>query len=181
MTSSLIAFLVAQKDAIAAAADIVTILGVPVAIFVYLREKHKERRRREYETYDALDERFIEFQRMCLEHPTLDIHDIQSRDARELTGLEQKQELVAYTILFSIFERAYLMYYDQTTDVKARQWTGWEDYIRNYLARERARSAWQSLNSVGGSFDSKFVNYMNLLLQNAVPNSSSSGRAEARR
>ena len=43
------------------AAHIVTILGLPLAIFLYYQEKKKGRRDREYGTYNALDDKYIQF------------------------------------------------------------------------------------------------------------------------
>lgn len=52
---------------------IITILGVPFAIFMYLDEQKSQRAEREYGTYDALDDKYIELQQLCLQYPKLDI------------------------------------------------------------------------------------------------------------
>ena len=38
---------------------IITILGVPAAIFVYIKEQENQRAEREYGTFDALDAKYI--------------------------------------------------------------------------------------------------------------------------
>ena len=37
-----------------------TILGIPIAIILFVNEKRQERRDREYGTYHALDEKYLE-------------------------------------------------------------------------------------------------------------------------
>ena len=54
---------------------VIVILGAPLAYIQYLRTKRKEKRDREYGTYNALDEKYLEFQKLCLEHPYLNIFD----------------------------------------------------------------------------------------------------------
>lgn len=134
------------------------IFGFPIVISQYLIAKKKEKKDREYGTYNSLDEKYLEFQKLCLEFPRLDIFDIQDYGpSRELSVEEKKQELILFTILFSIFERAFLLYYDQNSEIKKRQWSGWNNYINCYCNRENFRSAWELS---GSTFDTKFEKYM---------------------
>ncbi|MGB5157786.1 hypothetical protein [Desulfobacterium sp. N47] len=41
--------------------SVVTILGLPLAVLLFYLEKRKERRDREYGTYNALDDKYIYF------------------------------------------------------------------------------------------------------------------------
>nr|CBX28143.1 unknown protein [uncultured Desulfobacterium sp.] len=70
---------------------------------------------------------------------------------------KNRQEQVLFLILISILERAYLMYHDQSTDIKKRQWTGWVEYIRDYCRKENFRRRWPTL---GPQFDKGFVTFM---------------------
>jgi hypothetical protein len=54
-----------------AATYLITLIGVPVAITVYIREQNLQRAEREYGTFDALDAKYIEVQQLCLEYPEL--------------------------------------------------------------------------------------------------------------
>src|SRR5262245_45954337 len=110
------------KDLFEFASYCVVVLGIPMALLQYWsasrreqkdrqreQEAHeKERTDRQYATYDELDDRYIEYQRCCLQHPELDVWDIKDPQPRQLTVEQKKQELQLFTILFSIFERAYL-------------------------------------------------------------------------
>jgi hypothetical protein len=136
---------------------VAVVIGVPLALLQYRMTVRKEQEDREYGTYDALDEKYIEFLKLCLSHPYLDIFDVPDKAPVELSPSQRKQELMAFFILFSILERSYLMYSDQSTIIKKRQWTGWEDYIGGYLRRPNFRMAWENY---GAQFDSEFQNYM---------------------
>ena len=67
-------------------ANIATLLGVPIAIWLFANEKRRERLDREYGTYDALDEKticscissrskWIDYIQLCLEYPDIDLYD----------------------------------------------------------------------------------------------------------
>lgn len=141
------------KDVLEAISYLTIVLGLPAALVQYRRKSLKEQQDREYGTYNALDEKYLEFQRMCFAHPHLDIFDIPDASPHQLTDDERKQELIAFTMLFSIFERAYLMYGDQSSRIKRQQWTGWQEYLTDFCARENFRRAWRIS---GNTFDTTF-------------------------
>jgi hypothetical protein len=140
-------------------------LGLPTAVFQYRRSKIREQTDREYGTYNALDEKYLDFQKMCFEHPELDIFDIADASPVSLTEEQQKQELVAFTMLISVFERSFLMYHDQSSAVKRAQWTGWDEYIRSYCDRANFRNAWEIS---GETFDRNFENYVEQILATSI-------------
>jgi hypothetical protein len=147
----------AAKFVIDILGGITVLLGVPIGLYQFMRAVKKEQRDREYATYDAVDQKFIEFETFCFDHPRLNISDIENAHSYELTAEEQKQELIAFSVLLSMFERAFLMYQDQSTEIKRRQWSGWDAYIREYCKRENFRKAWPIC---GTTFDSEFQAYM---------------------
>ncbi len=147
----------AWKDVLEAASYLMILFGLPLGLLQYVRATRKEQLDREYGTYNALDEKFIAYQLLCLERPDLDIFDIQHETIRGGAAEGGKQEVIAFTILFAIFERAYLMYHDQSSELKQRQWTGWDEYIRSFCARDNFRRAWELS---GSTYDKDFENYM---------------------
>lgn len=153
---------IAINEHLQIAAHVVTILSLPGAILIYYREKRRERLDREYGTYNALDDKYIDFLKLCAEHPELDIFEIPiGTDRKE--PLAERQELILYTMLISILERAYLMYSDQCTEIKARQWNGWHDYALDYCRRTGFRNAWRK---IGSGFDLEFCSYIDDLIAN---------------
>ena len=145
------------KDVLEALSYIVILLGVPTGLVQYFQAVKKEQLDREYGTYNALDEKFLEFQNLCLAHPYLDIFDLPDKVPITLSPAQHKEELIAFTMLFSIFERAFLMYCDQAAPIKQRQWMGWDEYIQSYCKRGNFKLAWQTC---GGTFDKDFEKYM---------------------
>jgi hypothetical protein len=115
----------------------------PLALIGYLRSIRAERREREYRAYDELDNKFLEYQKLALEHD-LDLIDLPDCSPF-LAGdrLRKKHELVTATCGFALFQRAYLMFHDQSDAFKARQWAGWERLLTAFVARWSVRDAWQ--------------------------------------
>lgn len=145
-------------DYLDAISKLIVILGLPLAFIQYQRTKRKEKRDREYGTYNALDEKYLEFQQLCLKYPYLDIFDISDSNPGELNDSQKKEELIIFTMLFSIFERAYLLYSDQYSNIKKRQWVGWDSYIKSFCQRKNFLEAWKVS---GETFDTRFESYMN--------------------
>ena len=139
------------------ASYVVVILGVPTGIFQYVRSSRQERRERERQVLDAVSASYIEFLHLCLDRPYLDVFDIPDEDPQPLTPVQQKEELIAFAVLFSIFERAYLLHTDPPTRITSGQWREWETHIRGYFQRANVRRAW----SMGASsYDPRFVDFM---------------------
>ena len=78
-------------DYLDAISKIVIILGLPLAFIQYKITKRKEKRDREYGTYNALDEKYLEYQRLCLRFPYLDIFDLPDKKPRELDKFKRKK------------------------------------------------------------------------------------------
>ena len=140
---------------------IVTLMGVPAAIFIYTKEQRLQREEREYGTYDALDEKYIELQQLCIEYPELDIFDTPYAEPRKLTEEQQKQEEAIILIRISIFERAFLMYQRTPSKAKNEQWDGWDSEIKEWLERKNFREVW---NMHAPYYDKTFFKYFNQYL-----------------
>ncbi|MCA9872611.1 MAG: hypothetical protein KC441_03130 [Anaerolineales bacterium] len=142
-------------------ANVAAILGIPAAIFLFVNEKQKERREREYGTYDALDDKYIAYLQLCMENPELDLYDLPLAQNVELSPQQKIRQYAMFEILLSIFERAFLMYRDQSNKTKQRQWSGWDAYIHDYGRRETFRRLWQLR---GTEYDVDFIAYIDLVV-----------------
>lgn len=87
------------KDAFELLSYVVVVLGGPVAIWHYIRatrreqdERLRERRDCERAVYDALDERYLDYLRLCLEHRALDIFDLPDAHPVPLSPEQRKPE-----------------------------------------------------------------------------------------
>jgi hypothetical protein len=115
----------------------------PLALIGYLRAKDKEQQEREYRTYDELDNKFLAYQRLALQH---DLDLIEAPDASvALAGdrLRLKHELVTASCGFALFQRAFLMFHGQSGEFKARHWQGWDRLLTTFVSRPGVRHAWQ--------------------------------------
>ncbi len=138
------------------ATAIVNILGVPTAIFIYIKEQRLQREAAEYGTYDALDNKYIELQQLCLEYSNLDIFDTPYETPAKLNEQEEKQEEAILLIRVSIFERAFLMYSRTPKKAKSAQWQGWEEDILDWMDRPNYSKVWLEQKEY---FDSEFMKY----------------------
>lgn len=141
---------------------IAQLVGIPVGIVVYGLNKRKERLDREYGTYNALDEKYVEYLTLCLEHDDLDVADVPKGRAEPLTPEQRRRELIMFSILLSIMERAYLMYRDESDAARQSQWEGWSAYIVDWSRRPNFASAAPVLSQ---QFDRRFSEYLDGLIQ----------------
>jgi len=143
-----------------------TALGIPLAIYLFYEDRKREIREREYVAYDGLDSNYIEYLKLCLENPELDVFHIPIEDAKNGEGKQaekDRKEMIMFAILFSILERSYLMYQHEHTGVKIRRRAEWEKYIINdWLPRENFRRMWKLH---GEEYQVDFVRYMNSLVK----------------
>jgi hypothetical protein len=150
-----------MNDFVQIVAHLVTIGGVPLAIWLYLQEKRRERHERAYGAWHALDSQYLRFLELCLARPDLDVLDLPVGDGGEPTNDQIRQEQILFRMLITLLERAFVMYHEQTTDVEERQWGQWLGYMKDFATRENFRLAWPQLSQ---RFDSDFVGFMDELM-----------------
>ena len=129
----------------------------PLALMEYLKVKKRDRLEKEYDTYHELDNRFFDYQKLALEYYDLDILDVPNNDPSLAFDKKRKQEMVAHSILFSLFQRAYLMFSSQTELFKDKQWSGWKLFLNVFIRRESVRAAWKLSKT---TYDTDFQAFM---------------------
>ena len=117
---------------------IVTVFGFPLAIIAYLIEQRKERENEDEEVYELLTADYTDFLKLVIANP-----DLKLRSQCEILGLTEEQRervQVLFEILISLFERAYLLSYDdKMTRKQQRRWLSWEDFMLEWCEREDFR------------------------------------------
>jgi hypothetical protein len=110
---------------------VVTVIGLPLAIGVFLYEQRKERDNEEEEVYHLLSDAYMDFLKLVIANPDL---KLRSRGpSPSLTEEQQERKLVIFDMLVSLFERAYLLAYEEDMSPKQlRRWLSWEDYMREW-------------------------------------------------
>lgn len=118
---------------------IVTVVGLPLAILVFVYEQRKERENEEEEVYQLLSDSYQDFLQIALEHPSL--HLFSHDQTSSLTNEQREQMLVIFNMLISLFERAYLLLHAEgMSPTQARRWLSWEDYMREWCDRADFRA-----------------------------------------
>jgi hypothetical protein len=61
---------------------------------------------------------------------------------QSLTPEQRERRFAIFGILISLFERAYLLVYEEDMDKRERRlWQSWEDYMREWVRRSDFRAA----------------------------------------
>jgi hypothetical protein len=120
---------------------IVTIFGLPLAIGVFIYEQKKERRNEQEEIYQRLSDEYAKFLRLILDNA--DLHLLRKGgEGAELTEEQKERKFTIFNILVSLFERAYILVYEDEMDRQTRRlWQSWEDYMREWCRRGDFRAA----------------------------------------
>lgn len=118
---------------------IITVFGLPLALFIFIYEQRKERDNEEEETYQQLSDAYTDFLKLVLANPDLKLRSTTA--AQDLTDEQQERRLALVEILISLLERAYLVAYEANmTARQQRRWASWDDYMREWCRRDDFRS-----------------------------------------
>jgi hypothetical protein len=117
---------------------VVTVVGLPLAIWVFMYEQRKERDNEDEEVYQLLSDAYHDFLKLVLANPDLKLRS--QPPTPNLTEEQQERMLVIFEMLIALFERAYLTAYDDRMSVKQqRRWHSWEDFMREWCRRDDFR------------------------------------------
>ncbi|HUX89255.1 MAG TPA: hypothetical protein VMV48_01020 [Gallionellaceae bacterium] len=123
---------------------VVTVVGLPLAISVFIFEQRKERDNEEEEVYQLLSDNYQEFLKIALENP--DLRLFSSEETPALSAEQRERMFIIFNMLISLFERAYLLLYEEKMNEKQlRRWRSWEDYMGEWCNRVDFRSALPAL------------------------------------
>jgi hypothetical protein len=113
---------------------IVTVIGFPLAIFVFIYEQRRERENEEESVYQLLSDNYQDFLKIALDHP--DLRLFATEETPDLSAEQREKMFIIFSMLVSLFERAYLLLYDRDMPVaQRRRWLSWEDYMREWCQR----------------------------------------------
>ena len=142
---------------------IVTVVGLPLAISVFVFEQRKERDNEEEEVYQLLSDNYQEFLKIALENPDLRLFATEETPA--LSAEQRERMFIIFSMLISLFERAYLLLYeDKMNEKQLRRWRSWEDYMGEWCNRVDFRA---SLPALLRGEDPEFASYIQQLSLNS--------------
>lgn len=117
------------------ASFVVTVFGLPFAIFLFLYEQRKERDAEDEEAYQLLQNAYNDFLKIVLDNPDLQLRS--TTMSPNLSDEQRERMLIIYEMLIALFERAYIVSYDEDlSGVALRRWNSWDDYMREWCRRE---------------------------------------------
>jgi hypothetical protein len=146
------------------ASYVVTVIGLPLAIAVFLYEQRKERENEEEEVYQLLSDNYQEFLRIALDNP--DLRLFSAGATASLSDEQRERQFIIFNMLISLFERAYLLLHeDDMAPKQARRWNSWEDYMLEWCRRPEFRA---SLPRLLRGEDPSFVRYVERLAASAA-------------
>ena len=124
---------------------LVTIVGLPLAIGVFIYDRRRERQSDEEEIFLRLADEYADFMRLVIDNA--DLHLLSPAAKGELGEDQLERKHALFAILVSLFERAYvLVYEDDMSRQQARLWQSWEDYMTEWCQREDFRAALPALS-----------------------------------
>jgi hypothetical protein len=124
-----------DRDLWELASYIVTVIGLPAAIAIFLFEQRKERANEEDEVYQLLSNAYNDFLKVVIDNP--DLHLRTKEPTRDLTPEQRERMLAIFDMLIALFERAYLTAWSpDMTPAQARRWNSWEDFMREWIRRD---------------------------------------------
>ena len=122
------------------ASYLVTVIGLPFAIWVFIKQERAERENEEEEAYLLLANTYNDFLKVVLDNA-----DLQLRSSAALpnpTPEQNERMLVIFDMLIALFERAFLVAYkDEMNPTEQRRWNSWDDYMREWCRREDFHNA----------------------------------------
>lgn len=113
-----------------------TVIGIPMAVIIFMMQEIKEREAEQEEIYDKLMDHYSAIQEKLFEHPELDQHDTPLTDAEAA-----RRQLILYEMLVSLFERSFILLADEREPNYQRMWNSWLDYIDIWCERPSFRAA----------------------------------------
>lgn len=115
---------------------LVTILGFPIAIIVFVVERNSSRENEESELHRQLSEEYDNFLRLVLDNADLLLLRAPNTPLT-LTEEQLERREIIYMMLVSLFEKAYIILYNEKMNRDAkRRWMSWEDDMREWSKRE---------------------------------------------
>ena len=128
-----------------ALSSVVTVVGLPLAIGVFVLEKRKGRDAEADALSQRLSDDYTNFLTLVLSNADLKL--FQEYNEEETLSAEQRERKgVLFAMLISVFEQAYITLYEREMGRQAtRRWLSWEDDMRDWCRRPDFREALPNL------------------------------------
>lgn len=141
------------------ASYVVTVIGLPLAIALFLFEQRKQRLNEEDEVYQLLSNAYNDFLKVVIDND--DLHLRSAEPTPDLNAEQRERMLLIFDMLISLLERAYLTAWSPNmTPAQARRWNSWEDFMREWIRRD---DFYRRLPELLRGEDPEFADYLRAL------------------
>jgi hypothetical protein len=141
------------------ASYVVTVIGLPLAIALFLFEQRKQRLNEEDEVYQLLSNAYNDFLKVVIDND--DLHLRSAEPTPDLNAEQRERMLLIFDMLISLLERAYLTAWSpKMTPAQARRWNSWEDFMREWIRRD---DFYRRLPELLRGEDPEFAEYLRAL------------------
>ncbi len=123
-----------------ALSQLVTILGFPLAIGVFVYEQRRRLKAEEDELHRHLSEEYDNFLRLGLDNADLLLWR-RVDPSMKLSEEQLERRDILFRMLVSLFEKAFIILYSENMNRDAaRRWLSWEDDMREWCRRPDFRT-----------------------------------------
>ncbi len=124
--------------------NLLTLFALPLAILAFLAILYAQRHRRHHQqedNYRRISSEYVDFLKLVLANPDLKLLRKGLPD-QPLSDEQHERKLALFNILISLFERAYLLVFEEKMNRQTRRlWLSLEDYMREWCRRHDFRQA----------------------------------------
>lgn len=159
--------------------ETISYIAVTLALIVAFIEYRDNRAKADldaaFNIYQEVDHAYVEYVRLCFDHPRLDCYTVASASAPTppLSPDEQAQQRILYDMLTDVFETAYVHFVKFRDRVAGEegekliddQWETWDDYIEEFITRPAYLEVWFQVSS---GYDEGLQCYMRKLIHDHV-------------
>lgn len=137
------------KEWIDLLSSLATLIGIPVAIFVFVQERNRERRARTLEAYLEASNHYNAFLDRVFDNPDLDCGEFLSDDPDVAASGFTVQKLTLFTQLILALERAWFVYEIHGMAKRSRRddlhgvWRTWLVAFDFWAGRKDFQEAWK--------------------------------------
>lgn len=121
------------------ASYVVTVVGLPVAVVIFLLQERKQRVNEEIEIQQMLADSYNDFLKLVLRHPDLEL--LGPCQTQHLSKEQGERMRAILSILVSLFERVFILVWSpRMSDRDRRYFNSWEDLMREWCRRDDFRA-----------------------------------------
>ena len=143
-----------------------TLISVSIGVALYVQGQKKASQQRVTDNFNALDDKYIDYVKLCMAHPDLDVYDVPIDHPSPRTPDQLRAESMMFSLLISTLERSYMTYHPESDAFSQQEWESWNAYIQTWATRPNFRAEWGRTRE---AYDREFRDYVEAQIQRSRP------------